>query len=116
MLITSLSLFSFMDFEIDEGWSVPHADKIMHFIFYFVFVVLALLSLKQRKNSLPLTTKTLFVTFIVAVIYGVLIEFMQNIMPFDRIGDFWDVLANTVGALFGTLLTKSYLSLNGVSK
>ena len=114
--ITSLSLFSFEDWDLDEGWSIPHSDKITHFIFYFVFVIFGLLAYKERRKRNILSTKTFIMVFLAAALYGLIIEVMQYIMPFGRMGDFWDVLANTVGALFGALLTKRYLSLNTVTK
>ncbi|GMN12002.1 hypothetical protein MTsPCn9_33040 [Croceitalea sp. MTPC9] len=112
MFITSLSLFSFPELDNDTGIRIPYADKIAHFIFYFVFVVLGFFFLQERRvkpSFKPL--KTTYKIMVVAIIYGILIEGLQYIMPFDRAAEFFDVLANSAGAIFGGLLIKSYLSL-----
>ena len=46
----------------------------------------------------------------IAILYGIAIEILQDLMPFDRAGEILDVLANTLGAIFGSLLIKKYLS------
>lgn len=116
IFITALSLFSFSELELDEGFEIPHFDKITHFIFYFVFVILAFFSWQERKNESIRGSKTAVILFISAVIYGVIIEVLQYSMPFERMGELWDVLANSLGALCGAWLTKKKLSLNGVLK
>jgi VanZ family protein len=77
--------------------SFRNADKIAHFSFYFVFVVLwyKFLSLLQSKYF-----KNYFV-IIIAIVFSILIEIAQKTFTNSRQGDFWDVLANSVGALVG---------------
>ncbi len=109
VFITLLSLFSFRDID-DTGIEIPHIDKITHFIFYAVFAVLGCLYLKeQKKESFQLNREVLKMLGI-AILYGIAIEILQDLMPFDRAAEILDVLANTLGAIFGSLLIKKYLS------
>lgn len=109
VFITLLSLFSFKDTD-DTGIEIPHIDKVIHFIFYTVFAVLGCLYLKeQKKESFQLNREVLKMLGI-AILYGIAIEILQDLMPFDRAAEILDVLANTLGAIFGSLLIKKYLS------
>jgi len=109
--ITILSLFSFSEFD-DSGIRIPYLDKITHFIFHLIFVVLGSLFLKEKKGEAFQPNKGIVIILIVAIFYGILIEVLQHIMPFGRAAEIWDVLANTMGAILGGLLIKKYFSLN----
>jgi VanZ family protein len=111
VLITLLSLFSFPGIDTDRGIRIPHMDKITHFIFYGVFVVLGTLALKEKISTPFKTNKIILRIFFAAIIYGVVIEVLQYLMPYDRAAEILDALANTIGAIFGGLLIKKYLSL-----
>jgi len=117
VFVTLLSLFSFPDIGIeeDEIW-IPHMDKIVHFTFYSVMVILGTLFLKERIKSGFQAKHSINRMFVFALCYGVLIEVLQHLMPFGRAAEIWDVLANMLGALFGVLLIKKYLSLTTTLK
>lgn len=107
ILITGLSLF---DFNSDEPVvEVPNFDKLVHFTFYFGFVVFGWLALKQRK-SMHIALKNLLTLIGVAIFFGMLIEVLQYALPVDRAAEFFDILANTLGAIAGGLLIKTYIS------
>jgi len=86
-------------------------DKMVHFIFHLIFVVLGSLFLKEKTREAFQPNKGILRILIVAILYGIVIEILQNVMPFGRAAEIWDVLANTMGALFGGLLIKKYFSL-----
>ena len=111
MLITLLSLFSFPDIDDGTGIVIPHIDKITHFIFHLIFVLLGCLFLKEKKGEVFKPNKGILIILIAAILYGILIEVLQYAMPFGRAAEIWDILANTIGALFGCLLIKKYFSL-----
>ena len=112
VLITSLSLFSFSGFDNAIGIGIPHMDKITHFIFHLGFVVLGYLFLKERAKGLFNEQQALLKIVITAIVYGLLIEALQYMMPFGRAAEISDVLANVGGAIFGCLLIKKYFSLS----
>lgn len=108
VFITSLSLFSFST-DIDTGVEIPHLDKMVHFTFYFGVVVLGCLSLLEKGGQdLNRIIKQLI---IFAIAYGLLIEFLQYVMPYQREADILDFLANSLGAIVAGLLIKKYRSL-----
>lgn len=108
--ITVLSLFSFDGIE-QEGIKIPNADKIAHFIFYGTFVVLGYFAVRERMQKQVGDTKILLIFIALAVLYGMVLEGLQHVMPFNRAAEIGDALANTFGALLGGLLTKTYLLL-----
>ncbi|MDL5513882.1 VanZ family protein [Arenibacter sp. M-2] len=109
VFITSLSLFSFEDDSL-PSINIPHLDKLVHFSFYFVFTVLGCLSFREidRKNTPP--KKVILKIIFYAVVYGIIIEMLQGVATVDREPDLLDVLANSLGALFGSFAVKFIFS------
>jgi VanZ family protein len=66
-------------------------DKLVHVIMFLSFTTLWL-SIYPKKP---------FVIIIIGFLYGFGLEICQQLMPFDRTFDWWDVLADTVGLLVG---------------
>lgn len=109
MFVTFSSLFSFSGMVRAPRFNLPHADKVVHFIFYFVLVFLGVLATRDiYKANTDLKNKLLYV-FLFAFFYGILIEFLQHNFTVDRQGDVLDVLANTLGAIAGIFTVKLYL-------
>jgi|TARA_R100000935_G_C2842041_1_gene171952 VanZ family protein len=109
VFITTLSLFSFEDDGLPSV-DIPHLDKLVHFTFYFVFTALGCLSFREmdRRNT-PLKKVIVKIIFY-AVIYGIIIEVLQGVATRDREPDLLDVLANSLGALFGSFAVKYIFS------
>lgn len=102
-----LSLFSFSDMDLDEGnLNIPYADKITHFVFYFVFSVLGCLFVRERTKGVWALGKTMGVVVVLAISYGIVIEVLQYTLTEDRMAEFADVLANTLGAFSGIGLVR----------
>ena len=97
-----LSLFSFSDMDLDEGnLNVPYADKIVHFTFYLVFSILGCLLVRERTKGLWSMGKATRVIVVSAISYGIVIEVLQYTLTEDRMAEFGDVVANTLGAFVG---------------
>ena len=86
-------------------FNIPHKDKYVHFAFYFVMVVLWVLSLSPAYAS---KRRLRLVVFSFAVFYGILIEICQGLLTNGRSADILDVLANTAGATLAILLLWLY--------
>ncbi len=110
VFITSLSLFSFSSEKEDDLW-FPHLDKMVHFTFHLMILILGALSLKEMAPKLWNGRNGIAILLLFSVSYGLLIEFLQWVMPFDRSAEFWDVLANLTGAFMGGLLIQKNRSL-----
>jgi len=79
-------------------------------VFYLVVVVLGFAYLSERNQRALNVSKSVVVLVLFAIAYGILMEVLQALMPFQRMAEFYDVLANTLGALLGGLLTQKYHS------
>lgn len=75
---------------------ILYKDKIVHFIFYLVFVFL------WFKTNLFNTKLKLFLLFFLAVSFGIAIEYGQKYLTTTRSFDWFDMLANSFGAAFST--------------
>jgi len=96
-----------------EGINVvklPNQDKVLHFIFYFIFTLCWFLTVKRRYGSSP---KVMAFVFVFAMVYGILVEFCQFAFALGRSADVMDALANTLGSATAVLviwLAKKYRS------
>jgi len=93
-----------------QSLNIPHADKVVHFIFYFVLVILGVKAIPEFFTTKLVLRKVLLYTLFFAIAYGILIEFLQYGFTENRHGDILDVLANSVGALAGMFTVKSLFS------
>ena len=109
MFITLLRLFSFPDIDT-PAVEIPHLDKFVHFIFYFVVAVLGSMFIREQTLGKKALINALLISFLFAVIYGIIIEVIQSSLTSERSGDIYDVLANSMGAFCGTILIKSLFS------
>lgn len=71
-------------------------DKMMHFGIYGLLNLFLLGG--WRSTGKPLTIKVIAVCTTVAVVWGILIELLQGLLPY-RSFEWDDMLANTIGAL-----------------
>tara|TARA_B100001057_G_scaffold498002_1_gene603732 strand:+ start:1958 stop:2206 length:249 start_codon:yes stop_codon:yes gene_type:complete len=76
-------------------------DKLIHLIMYFILILLWGINLISFKFSL---FKILFLT----IIFGLLIEILQYLLPFGRYFDLGDIIANSVGAIIGIIILLFY--------
>ncbi|MGE0078400.1 MAG: VanZ family protein [Bacteroidales bacterium] len=93
--------------------NIPHLDKIVHFGLYFIFTLLLVSEHNPLRCKQNVTKQSLIVGFSVAVIYGLLIEMLQWLVFTSRSAEFFDFLANTVGATLAILV---YRLVNRYSK
>jgi VanZ family protein len=105
VFITTLSLFSLGEVSM-PSIDIPHMDKLVHFTFYAGFTALGCLSFREldRRNT-PLK-KVIVKIILYAIVYGTIIEVLQGVATVDRDPDVLDVLANSLGALFGGFAVK----------
>jgi VanZ family protein len=109
LFITMLSLFSFS--ELDTGTiNIPYADKITHFSFYLIFAVLGCMFIRERTQGETNLGKALVIMLFSAILYGIFIEVLQYMITANRMAEFGDILANTLGAFVGVGLIKWYFS------
>jgi len=94
VLIIYLSFFLVPGSSDMPGIIIPHADKFGHF-FLYGFQGLSLSFYLSKYN---LKNKNTLVFFI-CLILGILIEYLQPVLTFNRVFDLFDILANISGVL-----------------
>ena len=72
-------------------------DKLIHLVEYFIFGVLAM------KSMNTVSSKMLFLVIPFGIAFGILNEYLQSFIS-GRYSSGWDVLANTIGVVIGSLL------------
>ncbi|WP_299164301.1 VanZ family protein [uncultured Eudoraea sp.] len=102
LIITILSLSSFEDIDT-EGINIPHLDKLIHFFFYFVAAILGILLIRERTKGQFKLSRAIIITALSVIIYGIIIEVIQDTFTENRSGELYDVLANSLGAFFGAV-------------
>ncbi|SIQ23891.1 VanZ family protein [Maribacter ulvicola] len=105
MFVTFSSLFSFSG-NATSRFNIPHMDKVVHFTFYGVMVVLGYLAISKHKEQRVGRSKLLWHIVLFAVLYGIIIEVLQHVATTDRHGDLLDALANSTGAMVGMLAVR----------
>lgn len=102
LLIIFLSLVSLSS--IKDPIKVPYKDKAVHFVFYFVFVLLW--KLWNFKTS---ALKYSWIILLIAILLGISIEYCQSSFTSDRKFEILDIVANTFGALIGYIVTEKII-------
>lgn len=102
--VTYLSL-STIDSQLGNEIHIKNKDKIVHFVFYFLFVFLWSLYANFKKNIPNSSSKILFI----AILYGIMMEIFQGVFTTNRTADVFDVVANSLGAFGGYISIKRYL-------
>ncbi|WP_298882573.1 VanZ family protein [uncultured Polaribacter sp.] len=82
--------------------SFTSSDKVYHLFAYFTLTICWLFSF-HKKPSIK------FKIVIACIVYGIIIEVLQHTLTKYRTGDFYDVLANTVGIFLGMIVFNLFL-------
>lgn len=91
---------------------IPHLDKFVHFIFYFVFTLLLISENNKQRSHHKVTVDAILIAATISLSYGALIEIIQKVLIINRGADIWDMVANTVGFLVAAI---TYRSVNRIT-
>lgn len=97
--ITLLSVANFSSLEIKP--TVPNMDKLVHGVMYFGLSLVLLEDLISPEKPRRRYPRYMLIAFLIAVSIGGLMELIQNYLVSSRSGDWYDMLANTIGAFAG---------------
>lgn len=78
-------------------------DKAVHAGLFAVLAVLVLLGLRVHAGGAPLPAPAILWAVVACVVYGGLLELLQQLPVLGRRGDLSDLLANTAGCGLGWL-------------
>ncbi len=79
------------------------SDKIIHSLAYFGLSILVYLTLLYQRKSKLLFDKSALITIFICLIYGIIDELHQLVIP-GRFADTFDWLADSFGTLVGVLV------------
>ena len=74
-------------------------DKIYHVVAYFCLTLIWGLYVKYFKSI-----RLLFIVCVAAILLGFILELLQYFVNSNRTYDTYDLIANSIGAIFGTLI------------
>jgi len=83
---------------------IPYKDKMVHFVFYFVFVLLW----SYYRKSIRFSSQHALLILAIAIGFGILMELCQGAFTTTRNPDILDALANSIGAFSGFLIVKNF--------
>ena len=95
-MVFILSLSSLPGDSIPKSWLLSF-DKLIHLIEYFILGILLMNSMKS------ISTKMLIVVIPAGIFFGMMDEYLQSFIS-GRFSSGWDVLADTIGVIIGSLL------------
>ncbi len=81
-------------------WNIPYFDKIVHAGIFAPLAFLMARGLFKHYKPNAKAGNFFYITFIFSVLYGGLIEYLQNFIP-GRSSEMLDLAANTIGVLIG---------------
>jgi len=99
-LTTAIFVGSLFSGDTSSLKDVRVSDKVIHFIAYFLLALSWLLVFKKNKKVL----KTSLFVAVSIIIYGIVIEALQNILTEVRTAEVADILSNSAGVVVATLL------------
>lgn len=86
--------------------TIPHFDKLVHFGLYFILAVLTWCGWTRQNFFAALRANPAIKIILLLALYGMAIEILQGTLTPDRSFDLGDELANSCGAMTGTLVAK----------
>jgi len=96
---------SLSDTQIRLEDDFPHKDKLLHFIAYIGLSVIWSLYFKTIGNN-----KAIQIGFLATLVFGIVLESIQEWINPSRTFDVLDVLANCLGVLTGTIIVRYFLN------
>ena len=84
-------------------FSIPHFDKLVHTGMFTVFVIFLIFGFDKQSKGIIFRHRYTF-SLIIGVIYSIGTEWYQYVYVPGREGEFWDIMANLVGCITGSLI------------
>lgn len=93
---------------------IENFDKLAHFSMYFLLALMMYYGWKKQDSFIALHHRTAIKILIITSAYGFVVEVIQELLTADRHFDLLDAIANSTGAVVGSLIgtfVKNKLSL-----
>jgi VanZ family protein len=90
----------------EEKTFIPNLDKLVHVTLFGSFVFLWSIYYATRKEKNNHSNSRFVLILIIACLYGYATELMQKYLIPNRDYDIYDILADSIGAVFGFLFVR----------
>ena len=80
------------------------SDKVVHFLMFFPFPILAFLSFRTKNMSVEATLGVIVLIFAVGCLLAWSTEFVQGLLPY-RTKDHFDLKADMLGMIISSVIT-----------
>ncbi len=90
-------------FQAQSLFGIP-TDKLGHAFIFSVLVFFIMLGLIKFWRFSFLLNKIRITALIISIVYAAAIELIQHYLTNDRIGDYWDFLADLIGCFLGLIM------------
>lgn len=98
-LLTAIILYLSLT-SVPNSVSIGNKDKVLHSLAYFCLALSWLFAVKQSHQNIFLK----LMIILSVIIYGIVIEVLQERLTSNRMMDIYDALANSFGALLALLV------------
>jgi len=102
LIILVASCINIGSSDIPPHFEIPFADKIVHFMMYFVLTAVVSLDILRFRKTKYKLLRLLALATIIAVFFGGAMELVQHFLTVSRQGDILDFAANATGASMAT--------------
>lgn len=107
VILTLLVLFfTLSPSDIIGGQRLGNYDKTGHLVLFGSWTYLYGLFRYFRHSG----EFNLFTVFLVGILFGIFVELLQYVLPFERNADFFDVAFDAIGAFIAILLLRKSIS------
>ena len=89
----------------DFRYTFKHIDKVVHFTFYFILIILFLFESNDSKGY-----RLAVIGFLCCILLGISTEYGQYYMKLGRSFEWTDMVANMLGCISGLVLFKVLLN------
>ena len=87
-------------------FSIPHFDKLVHFVLFTIWGFLLFYGFRKQKTGNLLRENPTVTAIATGLVYGIFTELLQHFIMSGRQGNFFDILSDLFGTVFGVLLVK----------
>lgn len=94
----------------DPELDIPGLDKLVHFMMFVPFPVLAFLTIEPQKKGFKTTLTFIILIFLIGCILATGTEYIQKLTAY-RSFEISDIAADFIGLLIGSIITFLYTTL-----
>ncbi len=94
---------------------IPNLDKLIHFLFYFVFSIVFFIDFTKNKTNFSFLKTVLIIVFITTLHGGIIEIFQEKFFP-PRNGNFTDLFADFIGVIAGLVVIYFFRKYKSVLK